>query len=129
MSGGGTAVGPDLTTLASRFTRKEVLQSILYPSHIISDQYRSQQVLTAEGTVYSGIVTSNADGSLNVRDSQLQTHVVAEQDVDQIKVSKASLMPSGLIDELTAAEIRDLMTYIGYGQVQEVADRSKRLDR
>lgn len=129
LSGGGTAWGPDLTTLASRFTRKEVLQSILYPSHIISDQYRSQQVLTAEGSVYSGIVTSNDDGSLNIRDSQLQTHVVAEQDVDQIKVSKASLMPSGLIDELTAAEIRDLMTYMGYGQVQEVADRSKRLDR
>ncbi len=120
----GTSIGPDLTTVASRFTRKETLESMLYPSHIISDQFRTQQVMTTAGKVYSGIVASNADGSLTVRDSNLAEHVIAEQDVEQIQPSKISLMPSGLLDNLTAADIRDLMTYMGYvpGQ-QQVAGK------
>ncbi|MEM7477320.1 MAG: HEAT repeat domain-containing protein [Planctomycetota bacterium] len=121
MNGVGTAVGPDLSTLTGRFTRKEVLQAILYPSHVISDQYRSKKVLTDDGLVYSGIVTENSDGSVAIKDSQLQTHVVPEEDVNEIQVSKASLMPSGLLDELTAVEIRDLMTYMGFGRVEKVA--------
>lgn len=110
----GTAIGPDLTTVASRFTRKEVIESILYPSHIISDQYRTQSVLTLDGRVLSGMVVKQSDGSLLVRDSDLTEVLVAQQDVEETKASKASLMPSGLIDGLSAAEIRDLMTYMGF---------------
>ncbi|MCR9296161.1 MAG: c-type cytochrome [bacterium] len=122
MQGTGTGVGPDLTSIAARFTRKEVLQSILYPSHIISDQYQTKRVLTADGDVYSGIVSENTDGSISVRDSNLETHVIAEQDIELVELSKTSLMPSGLLDNLSAAEIRDLMTYMGFGAVQQVAD-------
>lgn len=128
--GSGTRIGPDLTNLASRFTRKEALESILYPSHIISDQYRTQRVLTTDGKVITGVVTENADGTLTVRDSQLQMHIVAEQDVDTIVPSKQSLMPSGLIDSLTSTEIRDLMTFMGYGpSQQQVADRASEIQR
>ncbi len=120
--GTGTAIGPDLTTLTSRFTRKEVVESILYPSHIISDQYRTQRVLTVDGQVLTGVVSKEADGTLSIRDSNLDTHIVAEQDVEQIEASKTSLMPSGLIDNLTSAEIRDMVTFLGYGQAVQVAD-------
>ncbi len=121
----GKMVGPDLTNLAKRFTRKEVIESILFPSHIISDQYRSERILTADGRVLSGIVARTTDGSLIVRDSELQEHLVAEQDVDEILPSKTSMMPSGLLDTLTAAEIRDMMTFLGFvpETVEQVAER------
>lgn len=125
----GENVGPDLTTVASRFTRKEVLESILYPSHIISDQYRTKRVLTTDGTVLIGAVTQNSDGTISVRDSNLEVHIVADQNIEQVEPSKSSLMPSGLIDNLTAAEIRDLMAFLGYGQIQQVAEKaSPRID-
>ncbi|QDV24917.1 HEAT repeat domain-containing protein [Aureliella helgolandensis] len=114
----GAAVGPDLTSVASRFTRKEVIESILFPSHVISDQYRSKRVLTSDGKVISGMLTENANGSVMVRDSQLVEHIIAEQDIDEIQPSKSSLMPGGLLDELSAPEIRDLMLYMGYGTAQ-----------
>lgn len=114
----GTAIGPDLSAIAKRFTRKEVLESILFPSHIISDQYRTQRVLTTDGQVFSGQVVKNADGSLTVRDSSLNERVIAEQDVEQIQPSKASLMPSGLFDTLSGTEIRDLLTYMGFVPAQ-----------
>ncbi len=121
----GTAIGPDLSALAKRFTRKEALESILFPSHIISDQYRTQRVLTTGGQVFSGQVVKNGDGSLTVRDSSLNEHVIAEQDVDQIQASKASLMPSGLFDTLSGAEIRDLLAYLGFvPAISQTASRS-----
>lgn len=115
----GTPIGPDLTSVAKRFTRKEVIESILFPSHIISDQYQTRRILTNEGKVFTGVVTKNEDGSIIVRDSKLQEHVVAEQNIERIEPSKTSLMPSGLLDNLTAADIRDLMTYLGYVPAQQ----------
>ncbi len=118
----GKAVGPDLSNVSKRFTRKEALESIMFPSHVISDQYATKRVLTADGKVLSGILSTNSDGSITIRDSNLRETVVAEQDVDQVHPSKVSLMPSGLLDNLSAEEIRDLMAYMGFVPPQEVAE-------
>lgn len=119
----GQPIGPDLTTVASRFTSKEVLESILFPSHIISDQYRSHRVLTTDGKVYTGLMITGTNGELTIRDSQLQTHQVAAENVESVEPSKTSMMPTGLIDQMTAVEIRDLMTFLGYvpEQTKQVA--------
>ena len=123
MGSQGTAIGPDLTTVANRFTRKETLESILYPSHIISDQYQTQTVLTLDGKIYSGMISENTDGTVTIKNSDLVDIIVPEQDIEQIKPSKVSLMPSGLVDELSAADIRDLMTYLGFVPAQRVAEK------
>ena len=52
----GEVMGPDLTSVTKRFTRKEILQSILYPSHTISSQYVSQNLLLVDGRQILGIV-------------------------------------------------------------------------
>jgi putative heme-binding domain-containing protein len=119
----GQPIGPDLATIYSRFTSKEVLESILFPSHVISDQYRSSRVLTTDGKVYTGLMTTGANGELSIRDSQLQTHTIAAENVESVEPSKTSMMPTGLIDQLTAVEIRDLMTFLGYvpEQIKQVA--------
>jgi putative heme-binding domain-containing protein len=109
----GKAIGPDLTTVSSRFTRREVLESILYPSHVISDQYRSQRVLAADGKVYVGLITKN-NNSVVIRDSQLIEHTLSAENIESIEPSNTSMMPSGLFDRLTGPEIRDLMTFLGY---------------
>jgi putative heme-binding domain-containing protein len=125
----GTSIGPDLSAVAKRFTRKELLESVLFPSHIISDQYAARRVLTASGHVYNGLVTKKVDGSLMVKDSDLTEHQVAEEDIDEIQPSKVSLMPSGLLDSLTAEEIRDLFAYMGFvpAQVAEKPGKSPTL--
>ena len=38
VAGEGETAGPDLTAVGRRFQRREVLQSIVYPSHDVSDQ-------------------------------------------------------------------------------------------
>ena len=129
MGSSGAAIGPDLTAVAKRFTRKEVLESILFPSHSVSDQYRTQRVLTASGQVVSGQVAKNPDGTLTVRDSKLHETIIAEQDVDEIMPSKTSLMPSGLLDNLSASEIRDLLAFMGFVPAQQSTSELRTADR
>jgi putative heme-binding domain-containing protein len=118
METGGKLIGPDLSAVAKRFTRKEVLEAILFPSHVISDQYATKRVRTASGHVYNGIVSRQGNGSLTVRDSDLNEHFVSEEDIEEVLPSKVSLMPSGLLDSLTAEEIRDMFAYMGFLPLQ-----------
>jgi hypothetical protein len=69
-----------------------------------------------------------------VKDSQLQEHTIAEENIETIEPSKISMMPTGLIDTLSAAEIRDLMTFLGYVPEQETpasqtAEREEAVNR
>lgn len=130
-SGLGKSIGPDLSNIASRFTRKEVLESILFPSHVISDQYRSYRVLNVDGKVFTGLMAKNLDNSVTIRDSDLKEHNISEENIESIIPSSTSMMPSGLFDRLTGAEIRDLMTFLGYvpdqpRRVAEGATNTKR---
>src|SRR5262249_45032543 len=42
----GEGIGPDLTTLKARFKKADILESILEPSKVISDQYRGTIFVT-----------------------------------------------------------------------------------
>lgn len=117
----GETVGPELTTLSRRFTRREVLESILYPAHIVSDQYMSKKVLTLDGKIYVGLVSPDGNGFLNVRDSKNNVTRVDETQIDQVLPNNSSVMPSGLLDSLTLTQISDLLAYLGVLPTTEVA--------
>jgi len=42
-SGVGGSAGPDLTNLASRFSKKDIITAIIDPSEVISEQYEATQ--------------------------------------------------------------------------------------
>lgn len=113
MNSQGGGFGPDLTSVSRRFTRTEVLESILFPSHVISDQYASKKVVTKDGEIYNGIVVNTPKG-VAVRVNETKEFVVANEDIEEIAASKVSSMPAGLLDELSPTEIRDLMCYLGF---------------
>lgn len=120
----GTSVGPDLSNLAKRFTKREVLESILYPSHVISDQYMNRRVLTLDGRVYVGLVAEDgSDGGLLVRNSANEVKRIEASEVDQILPSSSSIMPGNLLDDLTLQQISDLMAYMRILPTLEVASR------
>jgi hypothetical protein len=69
------------------------------------------------------MVSERSDGAIEVRDANNQVTEIAESAVDQILPSNSSIMPSGLLDDLTMQEISDLMAYIGVLPPLEVATR------
>lgn len=119
----GEAIGPTLSGIARRYTKREIIESVLYPAHVVSDQYASKKVLTLNGKALIGMVSERGDGAIEVRDSNNRVTTVDEADIDQILPSNSSIMPSGLLDNLTMQEIGDMMAYLGVLPPLEVATR------
>ena len=119
----GEPLGPDLTSIGKRFMKKEVLQAILYPSHTISDQYRSKSVITTQGRTYSGIVASGVAGGVIILQSSGEKQAVRESEIDEIIANRQSAMPDRLLDSLSLVEISDLFAYLGLLPTDSVARR------
>ncbi len=110
--GVGEAVGPDLTSVSKRFMQKEILQALVYPSHVISDQYAAKTVVTKNGRTFTGLVGKGAKGELTIVTPDGKRLTIKEADVEEIEPSKKSAMPDGLLDQLEKQEIVDLFEYL-----------------
>lgn len=119
----GEAMGPDLTSIAKRFSRKEILQSLLYPSHVISSQYAAKTLLLTDGRQLSGIVAPGPEGEQVVLKSDGDKVSVPEQEIDEVHPSNVSAMPVALLDELSLEQIADLFAYLNSPPSQGVALR------
>jgi putative heme-binding domain-containing protein len=122
--GRGESMGPDLTTLSKRFTRKEILQSILHPSHVISSQYAAKTLLLIDGRQITGIVGPGAEGEKLVLKNDGEKINVPEEEIDELTPSRISAMPTGLLRELTLEEIANLFAYLGKPPAEHVARES-----
>ena len=120
----GESLGPDLTSISKRFMKKEVLQSILYPSHVISDQFAAKTLVTTDGRAYTGIVGGGAAGEIVVLQSNGEKITLQEEAIDEVVTSRKSAMPDGLLNPLTLEEISDLFAYLGMLPSQNVATRA-----
>ena len=119
----GEAIGPDLTTLAQRFQKKEILESILFPSQVISDQFASQTVVTKTGKTLFGMVAPAGDGSLVVLEPNGRKVTVKKDNIEETTRSKTSAMPEGLLNTMTLEEIADLFAYLSTPRRIEAARR------
>jgi putative heme-binding domain-containing protein len=119
----GDTIGPDLTNVHRRFQRKEILESILYPSQVISDQYGSQTVVTTDGQSYSGLVAPGSDGSVVILQANGEKMTVPQDEIEQQVKNKTSSMPDGLLNELTLDEIADLFAFLAGQNQPEMARR------
>jgi putative membrane-bound dehydrogenase-like protein len=123
INGGGERLGPDLTNLGSRFQTKEVLESIIYPSHDISDQYASRAV-TANGRTYVGIAVREGEESVVVLTATGEKVRLAYADVEAVEASPLSAMPEGLLNKLTLSQVSDLFAYLMDRPAANVAGRA-----
>ncbi|MEX0688245.1 MAG: c-type cytochrome [Pirellulales bacterium] len=110
----GGATGPDLTQAGGRFQVKDLVEAIVEPSRVVSDQYKASIVQTAEGKVFSGRIVAEDEASITiVTDPEDATKFarIARSDIDEITSSSTSLMPAGLLDQLSEQEVLDLLAY------------------
>jgi putative heme-binding domain-containing protein len=105
----GEGLGPDLTTVNSRFRPSEILESIVEPSKVISDQYKPVTVATSDGKVYNGmpVVIDGPNLVLLLSDGTKAT--IPKTEIDEKKESQTSVMPTGLLNSLNYQEIADLL--------------------
>jgi putative heme-binding domain-containing protein len=114
-SGEGAGVGPDLSSVGTKFSARDLLESIIEPSKVISDQYQTSMILTKDGAAVIGKVIGEEDGQLLVSTSPLDaslTTKVKKADVASTTPVKVSTMPPGLLNRLNQDEMLDLVAYL-----------------
>jgi len=111
---GGGNVGPDLSAVGSRFNHHDLLESIIEPSKVISEQYASLIVNTTGGDTVMGLVSEqNKDHITLVTDPISGTKkTIPTSQIKSKEISPISMMPPGLINVLTKEEILDLLAYL-----------------
>ncbi|HEY1377893.1 MAG TPA: HEAT repeat domain-containing protein [Gemmataceae bacterium] len=107
----GEGVGPELTTLSKRFKRADTLESIVFPSKVISDQYRSTTILTKKGVRIDGLAAVQGD-TLTVLQSDGSKVTLRKDEVEAQYASLVSVMPENLLDPLSKQEIADLFAFL-----------------
>ena len=118
-AGEGATVGPDLTAVAGRFSTRDLLESILDPSKTISDQYAATTVVTGDGRVITGRVVNIVRDTLMIQTDMLRPAELVRMpisEIDEMRPSKTSMMPTGLLDTLTKKQIVDLIAYLSSGR-------------
>jgi len=126
--GRGEGIGPDLTTVSRRFQRKEILESIVYPSHVVSDQYASKMVI-AGGQTYIGITAREGDGTLVVLPADGVKVRLAASDIEEIRPTPQSAMPEALLNRLTLEQVADLFAFLMGEPATNIAGRKKATQR
>jgi putative heme-binding domain-containing protein len=108
--GSGGKTGPDLTA-SKRNDLDFLLTSIIDPSAVIEKKYQPTIVITTTGIVYNGIVQKeDADAITLLVPSRLV--VVPRSEIEEMRISNVSLMPTDLLKDLTDFEIRSLIAYL-----------------
>jgi putative heme-binding domain-containing protein len=115
--GEGGSAGPDLTAVSSRFTRRDLLEAVVEPSKVVSDQYQNTLFQTVSGDVIVGRVVKEEAGRLHVRTDPIEeTGVVLEKaSIRATKPSPLSPMPEGLLNILERDSVLDLIAYLESG--------------
>jgi putative heme-binding domain-containing protein len=112
VDGQGQEVGPELTTIGKMRSRELLLESLLEPSRRVDPQYQSYLVRTQSGKSLTGLLATRDDKAVVLKDAQGKLQTIEKDDVESIEASRQSIMPAGLLRDLTPQDAADLLEYL-----------------
>jgi putative heme-binding domain-containing protein len=110
--GEGAQVGPDLSDVAAKYGRDELLRSLLEPSQRIAEGYNGVTFELEGERLFFGQVQKETDETVVLFDSNGETKTLDKADIVGRTTSKTSVMPDGLAMLMTKDEFADLVAYL-----------------
>ena len=108
----GGNVGPDLTHIGRIRTERDMLEAIVFPSASFVRSYEPWLVATKNGKVLNGILRKDAPDEVVLATGATEEVRITRTDIEEMQLSKVSLMPSGLDQQLTPQELADLVAFL-----------------
>ncbi|SFH93423.1 PVC-type heme-binding CxxCH protein [Planctomicrobium piriforme] len=112
VNGIGVEVGPNLSEIGKKLARPAMFESILYPSAAISHGFENWLILGSDGQVYTGLLVSETDQEVKLKDDKGIIRTIQVKDIDERKKQDISLMPADLQKLMTTEELVDLVEYL-----------------
>lgn len=107
----GVELGPDLGTIHN-WTAEIIMANILDPNISISSGYDLWNVEMKNGESHQGIISSETDVAITLKNNGKLEKTINRQDIKEIKSMEISAMPSGMEKKISKQEMADLLAFL-----------------
>lgn len=112
VGGEGGSIGPDLSAVATRQTRAQLLNSLSRPSETITEGYQTSIISTTDGGILTARVLENTPDRIRAATSDGNVMEIKTADIETLQLSPLSLMPDDLVANMSAEQLSDLIAYL-----------------
>ena len=112
VQGRGSHLAPDLSNLAAIQSPRQITESLLEPSKVLTHGYAQVSVITLEGKQITGVVVRQNAAEVRVADDKGNVQVIPRDDIDEIVPQKMSNMPADIAKQLSPVERADLIAFL-----------------
>jgi len=119
--GEGGKMGPDLTG-SGRSDLGYLLENIIAPNSVVPTEYQMSILTLKDGRTLTGVVSASGKRTVTLR--TLNDEVTLQKNaILETKRVTDSMMPPGLVDGLSADEVRDLIGYLMHPKQVELPEK------
>jgi len=105
-------MGPDLLGVGAKYSRRELVRSVLEPSSRILEDFEMSLITTSGGAIHQGLVRNVTPERIELVTPDGMVVAIATEDVEDRRVSSLSPMPNGLIANMSLTDFADLIAYL-----------------
>jgi putative heme-binding domain-containing protein len=98
-----------------------MLLNIVNPSALIREGYPTYIAAMTDGRVVSGVLVEADKNVVVLRGGDGKEITLARAEIDGMRQSASSIMPDGLLKDLSDQQVRDLLAYLR--STQPIIDR------
>ena len=111
LRGTGHRVGPDLDVLAHRAV-EDIVTHVLDPNVAINPGFVACVVETEDGRAATGLLVHRGPDAVTLRRPEGVETLIPTGDIVDLRILATSLMPTGLEQGLSPADLRDLVAFL-----------------
>jgi len=109
----GAGYGPDLTNVADRMPRRDVLRAIFFPNENVDAKYVTTALVKKDGTTLRGLVIRESAQDVTIKTAnEAEPIAVAKGEIAKRTTEKTSIMPDDIADKATDNGVRDVTAYL-----------------
>ncbi|MEW4487459.1 discoidin domain-containing protein [Thalassoglobus sp. JC818] len=104
--------GPHLADIGKRYTREQLIESILKPSAKIAQGFDTYSFITTEGKIYSGFIVGRSAEEVKLRQANGLSQTILQNEIEEQVQRTESMMPQGIVNNLTPEELAHLLAFL-----------------
>src|SRR5262249_24032225 len=110
--GGKKKLGPDLSAIGAKYGRQAMLDNISNPSDAIGPEYVPTTFTLKSGERLSGLIAEEAADHIVILTGPETSQRLKPSDVASREEVHVSLMPEGLLNNLSSQQLADLLEFL-----------------
>ncbi len=108
----GGDIGPDLTSIGTSRTDRDLLEAVIHPSASFVRSYEPWIASTTDGEEHSGVLRRDTPDEIVLATGPGAEIRIPRSQLADLRLGSVSTMPAGLDEQLTRQELADLLAFL-----------------